>query len=210
MVLAVETQAAPVKRLFQNVKLPSQAVLEKQTFNNLVASNSTIASDKDGPSSAAVATLTTFDTTIDAPRNLEITPKGVTGDIETCVITVAGTNFLNRSITEDFSFASNATGKQIGSKAFKTITSVTWPANCESGAFGTKWSIGAGEKIGLNYCMDDAGDIGWSLLNGSKEATAPTMAVDADEVEKNTADFLGTMNGSNDFKLRYIQNFGCY
>jgi hypothetical protein len=125
------------------------------------------------------------------------------------VIVVAGTNYNGQSISENFTFAADASTAQTGSKAFKTISSVTFPANCESGSFAATWSIGYGEKIGIKHCLDQAGHIVFSTLNGAKEGTAPTMAVNATAVESNTADYNGTMNGSNDFELFYFQNFRC-
>lgn len=211
ILLSATAEAIPVGVNRRDAKFPTQQMVEKQSFTNPIASNtSTVASNKAGPTSAAAATLSSFDNTIDLPRNLTITPGGTTGDIESCVITATGTNIFGSSITETFTFAANDTGTQTGSKAFKTLTLLSWPADCESGGFAAQWNIGVGEKLGVKRCMTNAGDIFFSLLNGSKEATAPTMAVDSDEVEKNTADFNGAMNGSNDFDLYFMQNFGCF
>lgn len=196
------------QRVFQDLKLPSQKMIEKQSITNPAAAGTAdILSGSDGPSSAAAATVTTFVAQPDVPRNLVITPGGTTGDVESCVITVTGTNIRNKVITETFTFAANASTATTGAKAFKTVSSVAWPANCESGAFAATWSVGWGEKLGLKTCLDNAGDILFSLLNGAKEATAPTMVADNDEVEKNTADFNGAMNGSNDFVLYFMQNY---
>lgn len=210
--LVTETlYAAPVRRLYQDIKLPTQQVHQKQTFTNVMASNaSTIVNDTAGGTSAAVATLTTFTSNPDVPRVLSITPQGTTGDIESCVIVVAGTNIFDKAISDSFTFAANATGKQTGTKAFKSLTSVTFPADCESGSFAATWDIGVEESLGVERCVANKGDAQHSLLNGDLEATLPTMVVDSDEVEKNTANFNGAYNGINDFILYYIQNFGCF
>jgi hypothetical protein len=140
-----------------------------------------------------------------------ITPGGTTADVEilrhhcrperTSLIT---------AISETFTFSADASSAVVGNKAFATVTSVSWPANCESGGFAATWSVGVGEKIGLKRCMADAGSFIQSSLGGAHEATLATVAADASNVEGNTADFNGTMNGSNNFKAYFIQNYGCF
>lgn len=211
ILLSATAEAIPVGVNRRDAKFPTQQMVEKQSFTNPIASNtSTLASNKAGATSAAIATLSSFDSQPDMARNIIVTPGGTTGDVENCDIVVAGTNIFGSNISETFSFLANATGSVTGTKAFKTLTSVTFPADCESGGFAAQWNFGPGEKLGVKRCMANAGDIFFSLLNGSKEATAPTMAVDSDEVEKNTSDFNGAMNGSNDFDLYFMQNFGCF
>lgn len=201
---------AAVKRFFQDAKLPTQQMIEKQTFSNLVAAGTAnVLSAHAGNTSSAAASATTFVAQPDSARNLVITPGGTTNDVANCSITVLGTNYKGQSISEAFAFAANASSATTGSKAFLTVTSVVFPSNCEDSPYGATWSIGYGEKIGVKKCMDSAGHILFSTLNGAKEGTAPTMSVDVDELEKNTADFNGTMNGSNDFELFFFQNYRC-
>lgn len=210
MLFSVFAQAAPVKRLVQDVKLPTQAVIEQQAFTDLLAASATrVLSGNAGATSAAVATVTTFAAQPDSPRNLTVTPGGTTGDVEACVVVVNGTNIFDRAISENFTFVADASSAQTGSKAFKTVTSVVFPADCESGGFAATWSVGIGEKIGLKRCMAETGAFVSSSLNGVQETRA-TLAFSATAVESNTADFAGTMNGSNDFKAYFIQNFGCF
>lgn len=185
-------------------------MVEKQTFTNPIAlSTSYIVSGTAGATSAAVASLSTFTNQPDVPRVLLITPGTSTVDVGTCTITVSGTNFLNQSISEDFTFTNNTSGGKAGAKAFKTVSSASWAASCEDGSFAATWSIGVGESLGLKNCLDSAGHIVQSTIDGTKEATAATMAVNASVVESNTADFNGTMNGASDFELFYFQNFRC-
>ena len=198
------------QRVFQDLKLPTQKMIERQAFTNPAAAGSAdILSGFAGGTSQSSTSTSTFLAQPDVARNIVVTPGGTTGDIEACNIQVFGTNYGNDPINEVFSFTPDQSSAITGTKAFKTITSAGWYQNCESGSFGATWSIGYGEKLGLKNCMDQAGHIFFSTLNGSKEGTAPTMAVDSDEMEKNTSDFNGTMNGSNDFELFYIQNFRC-
>ena len=58
--------------------------------------------------------------------------------------------------------------------------------------------------------MAETGAFIQSSLNGVYEATRATLAFSATAVDGNTADFSGTMNGTNDFKGYFVQNFGCF
>jgi hypothetical protein len=194
----------------RDLKPASQVMLEKQDFGTPVAASATrLSSGVAGPTSAAAATISSFTLQPDVPRNIVITPGGTTGDVESCVITVTGTNYFGATITETFTFAADASTAQTGSKAFKTVSSVAFPASCESGGFAATWSVGVGEKIGLKRCMANAGDWVWSEVAGAYEATRATIAASASAVESNTADFNGTMNGSNRFLGFFVQNFAC-
>ena len=207
--LATSAHAVP-KRIFQDLKLPTQQMVEKFTISDPIAALATrVVSGAAGPTSAAAATLTTFTLQPDVPRNITVTPGGTTGDVEACVVTIAGTNYKNAAISEDFTFIADASTVQTGNKAFKTVTSASWAASCESGGFAATWSIGVGEKLGLNHCLASAGHLLMSTVAGAYESTRATMAVSASTIESNTADFNGTMNGSNDFEIFYFQNFLC-
>lgn len=210
LLIPTVSQAAP-QRLFRDLKLPTQKMVEKQTITNPAAAGSNqVLSASAGNTSAAAATVSSFAAQPDVPRNLVITPGTSTVDVAACNIVVSGTNYHGVSMSESFAFANNQSGAVTGNLAFKTVTSVLFPANCEDGSFATTWSVGYGEKLGVSHCMDNAGDIFFSLLNGAKEATAPTMAVGATtSVAGVTADFNGTMNGANDFVLYYMQNYVC-
>lgn len=200
-----------VKVYFQDAKFPSQKMVEKFTVSNPISDPTYIyvSAAISGPTSAAQTVVSTGLTDPDVPRNLVITPSGTTAHVGNCNLVVSGKNYHGAAITETFAFTSSQATSITGNSAFKEVDSLTFPANCESTSFGAFWAVGLGDKLGLPRCLDNAGDIFHSLLNGSKEVTAPTMAVDADEVQKNTADFTGVYNNSNDFVLYYMQNFGC-
>lgn len=210
LVLCTLSAEAYVKRMGQDAKWPTQAALEYQNFGAPIAALATrVVSGTAGNVSATAVTLSTFTLQPDVPRNLTITPAGTTGDVEACSVVVNGTNIQDKVISETFAFLADASTATVGSKAFKTVTSVVFPANCESGGFAATWSIGVGEKIGLKRCLAVAGDWAWSTAAGAYETTRATMAASASAVESNTADFNGTMNGSNAFKAYYVQNFQC-
>jgi len=195
---------------YRDLKPASQVMLERQTISDAdLADDDGILNDNAGGSSAAAASVTSFLAQPDVPRNITITPGGTTTDVESCDIVVSGTNIKNASISETISFAANASTKVAGLKAFKTVTSIAFPANCESGGFAATWDVGWGDVLGLKNCMDSAGDVAWAVFNDAYESTRPTCVADADEVEKNTCDINGTLDGAKDIKIMFVQNFRC-
>lgn len=199
-----------VEVMRRDLKLPSQKMIEMQLITDPAVANTAGGfSAHAGATSAAAVTISTFLAQPSVPRNVLLTPGGTTGDVESCVVTVTGTNIYNATITETLTFAANASTATTGAKAFKTVSSVAFPADCESGGFAATWSLGYGEKLGLDKCLDYAGDLIFSEVAGVYETTRATVVADDDEVEKNTADFNGTMNGSADFRAFYIQNYRC-
>ncbi len=209
--LGVETASAiPLKVLYQDIKLPTQRVLERQIWTAPIASNTARAKEEyAGATSAAVVTLSTFASQPDYPRNVSITPRGTTGDIENCVIVVNGTNIFSRTMSENITFQANDTGKQVGNKAFKTLTSVVFPLNCESGAFAARWDIGYENKFGLKKCMDYKGDFGWGHFGGTKE-TEPTCTASASTVESNVCTFQNAPDDGSVREAFFVQNNLCY
>lgn len=200
--------AVEVRR--RDLRLPTQELIEKQSIvNPAVANTNGGLTTNQGPTSAAVTAITSFAAQPSVPRNLVITPGSTTANVEACVITATGTNIKDAVITETFAFADNASSATTGAKAFKTVTSLSWAAGCETSPYHATWTMGYGEKLGLNKCLDDAGNWLHSSIDGTKETTVATVVADADEVEKNTADFNGTMDGSSDFNAYFIQNFRC-
>ena len=211
LVLGLDAHAAPVKRFFQDAKLPTQQLVEKQTITDPAAAGSTnVLSANAGNTSTAAASATTFLAQPDVPRNLSITPGGTTADVAACTVTVTGTDYFGRTLSEGFAFLANASTATVGSKAFKTVSSVSFPANCEDSPFTATWSVGFGEKLGLKRCLANAGNVLMSTVAGAYESTRPTVAANVSQVSGNTADFNGTMNGSNDFEIFFFQNYGCF
>ncbi len=193
-----------------DIKPASQVMLEKQTITTpILASANRVKTTYAGPTSAAALVLSSFTAQPDVPRNITITPTGTTTDVESCVITVAGTNYFDASITDTITFAANASTVGATTKAFKTVSSVSWPADCESGAFAATWTIGVGDVLGMKRCMDAAGHVAFATFNGAYEGTRPTCLADATHVESNTCDINGTLDGAKDVELYFIQNWRC-
>lgn len=208
-VALTSTAHATPQRLIRDLKLPSQVMLEHDLFTTpIVATTNQILTTNAGPTSTAAVTVSSFTHQPDVPRNITITPTGTTGDVEACAIVVTGTNVKGATISETLTFLADASTAQTGSKAFATVTSVLWPANCESGGFAATWIIGVGSKLGLNHCVAAAGNIFKANFNGANE-TIGTTAVSATAVESNTYITTGTMDGTKNSDLYYVQNYQC-
>ncbi len=202
--------AAYVVPVYRDLKPASQAMLEAQRIAApILADDDRVKTTYAGATSAAVVTLSSFTAQPDVPRNITITPTGTTTDVEACDIVVNGTNFFGAAITETLAFLANASTATAGAKAFKTVTSVVFPADCESGAFAANWVIGVGDVLGLKRCMAQAGNVAWAVFDGAFEGTRATCVADADEVEKNTCDINGTLNGAKNVDIYFVQNFAC-
>lgn len=201
---------AAVKRQWLDQKMPTQAMLEHETLTTpLAATTNYIKTTYAGPTSAAALTLSSFTHQPDVPRNITVTPTGTTGDVESCVITISGTNYYDHAITDTVTFAADASTVQATTKAFKSVTSVAWPASCESGGFGATWIIGVGEVFGLSHCLASKGDVAWASLGGTYEGTRPTCLSDSTHVESNTCDINGSPDGTKNVEFYFVQNFNC-
>lgn len=210
LVLFTARASAYVVPTYRDLKPATQQMIEKQVIAApVLADDDRIKTTYAGPTGTGAVTLSSFTAQPDVARNITITPTGTTGDVESCAIVVNGTSILNKPISETFSFSADASTLLAGVKAFKTVSSVVWPANCESGGFAATWIIGVGDVLGLKSCMSNAGQVIQAVFDGVYESTRPTCVADADEVEKNTCDINGTLNGAKNVELFYMQNFAC-
>jgi hypothetical protein len=210
LALASNAWASSVQRFSRDIKVPTQAMMEHQQWATpIVATTNYIVTTNAGPTSAAALDITTFAHQPDYARNLTITPTGTTGDVESCVITVTGTNYFDATITEDFTFSADASTAQTGNKAFKTVSNVHFPASCESGGYAATWVVGVGSKLGLKRCTDVAGKYVFSIFDGAYETSRGTLAATTAVIGSNTFTPNGTMNGSKVVDLYFIQDFSC-
>lgn len=139
-------------------------------------------------------TITSGITNPDVPRNVTATPGGTSTDIGAIQVVVEGTDTFGEAISETLpAFTANATTAVTGSKAFATITSITIPAHDGTGA---TTSIGTGSKLGLPAALS-RNTVVAAFLDGAKEGTAPTVAVDASEVASNTVTLNSALNGDD-------------
>jgi hypothetical protein len=198
---------AYVVPVYRDLKPASQAMLEYQRIATPVLANTTRLKALTATSATLTTTISTFVAQPDVPRNITVTTGGTTADCKAANVTVSGTNFYGAAISEALAIADNQAGSTSGAKAFKTVTSVSIPA--QDGA-GCTYSVGVGDVLGLKSCMKQAGDVAWAVFDGAYEATRPTCLADASHVESNTCDINGTLNGSKNVDLYYVQNFACH
>lgn len=136
-----------------------------------------------------------FEAQPSTPRSVTATAANGTaaGDIGAVSVIVYGTNINDQAISETLpAFTANTAATKESTMAFKTITSVFLPSHDGEGC---TISVGTGEKLGLPV-MFSKKPLCWATLNGVIESTAPTLTVDADEIEKNTAKLASTLNGT--------------
>lgn len=210
LLLSLSVNARRYQRPRIDIKLPTQKLIEAQEWSNVAAGLSTkIVNANDGPSSASAVTISSGLGTLDYARNLTVQPGDTTADVASCTVTVSGTDYNNDSISEAFAFSANQTTAVTGAKAFKTVTSVAFAASCEDSPFGATWNVGSGDKLGLSRCMDGKADWIRAIANNSHESTAPTVLANTSTIESNTIDFDTSYDGSNDFKLYFVQSYGC-
>jgi len=204
---------ASIKPYYQDIKLPTQQMIEHQTIASPtpVATGvpSELLSGVAGPTSGAATSITSFSGQPDVARNVVLTTGGTANDINASTVVVSGTNIFGKAISENFGITLHQAGATTGAKAFATITSVAFPLNAEGGSFGGTWSLGLGSKLGLKRCMAAAGYFMHSNLNGVKEATAATIAASASAVESNTAQLNSALNNTN-VDLFFMQNYQCF
>ena len=137
--------------------------------------------------------ITTGITNPSVPRNITATAGGTALDIGAIQVTVTGTNYADEVITEILpAFTVDTAGTVTGSKAFKTVTSITVPAH---DGLGATTAIGFGEKLGLPYLLAHNTVLA-TYLDNVKEATAPTVTVDAAAIEGNTMDLNSALAGT--------------
>jgi hypothetical protein len=126
-------------------------------------------------------------------RNVTATSGGTAADIKAIQVVVTGTNIHDEVISETLPvFTVNTATTVVGSKAFKTVTSITIPAHDGTGA---TTSVGTGAKLGLPYKFSRNGVLA-AFLNGTKEGTAPTVAVSSSAVESNTVTLNSALDGN--------------
>lgn len=141
----------------------------------------TVAADADGVAEITMGTskktVTTGLAAMPCARNLTVvgTAAGITGTLK-----VTGTNMAGETIEESFTL--NGTTAQTGNKAFASVTKVEVPVR---NAADDAVQIGWGVKFGIPYKLS-LNTVLAAYVNGSKEGTAPTVAVSASALESNT------------------------
>ena len=133
-------------------------------------------------------TITEGITDPDVPRNVRIKGSAdVTGDV-----VINGTNINDDAISE--TLALNGTTEVEGNLAFKTITSIELPVQATENTDTVQ--VGTANKLGLPYNLS-LNTVLKAYRNSGLETSAPTVTVDADDLEKNTIELSSALNGTN-------------
>jgi len=147
------------------------------------------------PAGTAVTVTPASDEFVAQPpcaRNVTVTVDATTaGHVKAEAIVVTGTNIADEEINESFTPTADTPATLVGTKAFKTITSVEVPA--QDGASVTV-DVGFGQLIGLPYKLEAFR--GLHAFNDGVGTNGGTATVDSDHIESNTIDFYGSLDGS--------------
>jgi hypothetical protein len=126
-------------------------------------------------------------------RNITATAGGTAASIKAIQVVVTGTDINDEVITETLPvFTVDTAGTVVGSKAFKTVTSVVIPAH---DAVTATTAIGYGDKLGLHYARAHIACIA-SFLANVLEATAAVVTASATVISSNTIDLQSALNGT--------------
>lgn len=125
-------------------------------------------------------------------RNIIVTQTAVGAEDTNGTIVVVGTNLAGEAITE--TITPNDGAVVAGTKAFKTVTSITG-AGWVIGEGNDTIKVGFGDVIGLPDKLIDTAQVIAVSKNRTKEATAPTVTVSTSDLESNTVDFSSAMDG---------------
>lgn len=179
--MAVLTRLRRERRYVQRAALGSPAVSSTTAVHAAVTDN------------GSPQTITTGITSPDVPRVVTATAGGTAADVKAIQVVVTGTDMNNRALTETLpAFTVNTTGTVTGTKAFKTVTSITIPAHDGTGA---TTAIGTGPALGLPQTLDE-NSVQEAYLGGAKEGTAPTVTTSATVLASNTVTLNSTLNGT--------------
>jgi len=162
-----------------------------------IPADKVVAADPDGlldgqALPAAAGDVSTFLNEMPYPMNVTLVCSGT----QTGEAVVYGTNINGDTISEEFTLTSDT--PVVGSKAFATVDKISLPIKVGSETIDVGW----GGKFGLPYKLAADELVIVKLFNAAVDAG--TVAVDADDVEKNTFDPAGTPDGEKAIDLYMI------
>lgn len=187
------------RHVFDEIQV-AQGYLRRQKWTDPVAVSATRLKTAQATSSSVVTVVSSFTAQPDFARLITVTPGGTTADVPAGDVTIVGTNIRGEAITDTITFAANASTVGTTTKAFKTVTSVTFPV--QDGAAAT-YGIGVSDAMGLDRCMSEAAVVD-AYIDGVRETTAATVTFHATDVSKNTVDPNTALNASRDLVVSYI------
>jgi hypothetical protein len=197
-------------KMGQQIQTNAEGVAVDRWFGAHINIPKALAADADGIVAAAEATsgaeaedlvITEFEAQPDWARNIVVTVSATTAaDVAAGNIVVKGLNIAGKVIEENFAITADTPAVKTGILAFKEVTSVTVPV--QDGDSVTV-DVGWGDKLGLPYLLA-YNTVLKTYFGGTEEATAPTVVVDAAEIEKNTIDLDSTPDGAKDIDIYLI------
>jgi hypothetical protein len=138
------------------------------------------------------------------PRSVTATAGGTNTDVKAIQAIVRGLDENGAAISETMPvFTVNTTGDVLGSKAFKSITTIDLPVHDGTGAttsFGTGAKLGVGRALARDTILR-------AYLDNVKEATAPTVVSSASAVSGNTFQLASALNAV-DVTVYYLDDQG--
>ena len=144
---------------------------------------------------AGTTVVTTGITNPDVPRNLSIV--GNEADIVGNVV-IVGTDLNNDALTE--TIALNGVTSVKGTKAFKTVTSITVPARQDADE---AVSVGVSDKVGLHHKLPY--DTGWKVfVDAVEESPTPPITASETVLASNVVDLDGLPDGSAIIDVYYV------
>lgn len=126
-------------------------------------------------SSTAPTVVKTFLAQPDVARQISVLPGGVTTDVPGGDVVVAGTDIHGNAQTENLTFLANATDAKNTTKAFRTVTTITFPTQDGTGA---TYDVGWTGALGLPFALP-VNTVLKAALGGTIEGTAPTVVAAA-------------------------------
>ena len=126
------------------------------------------------------------------PRALEVVVGGTGRDAKaSSTVVIKGTNIEDKPISETFTLTGDKTETLVGTKAFKTVSSVEIDAQDGTGV---TFTVGWTNKLGLPFAWSEK-HIAFATLNGTRETTDPTLAVSSEAIEANTITLNSALDG---------------
>jgi hypothetical protein len=172
----------------------------------------TVSGDGNAAVVVTVAGMTGSPKTINVAVLTDDTPAVVAGKIRTAlgedaaVIALFDVGGVDATVvlTRKIPAANDATlNISIDNGTCAGLTTAATSANTTAGVGYDTVSVGQASKFGLPHIVDYASCLLLALFNGSAD-TGGSLAVDADEVEKNLYSIAGTPNGSKKLDLYYL------
>ncbi len=134
------------------------------------------------------------------PRNVTVAHTTDTTTDTLGNVVIVGTDVNDASITE--TMAVSADGTATGSKAFKTIVSITTAGWVQAGGVSDLIVAGFGTLCGLSAVHTTADEVGWPATLAGLARTPDSVAVSATLVEENTISLSGgTYDSSKELRV---------